>query len=131
MGLDNGIVLKLRKKEGELYIPSYTKIDTYSEEDNELEVCYWRKCQGIRAGVLEILGGEDPEDSTYDLTPKTIAQIRDMLYEVLCNPNDWWSTIWDFDEVISHIAQEIVNLTWLIDIMQTEPHASAYFYDSY
>lgn len=131
MGLDNGIILRLRKKDKDLYFPPYTNITTFNDESSEFEVCYWRKCQGIRAGILEILGGENPEVCEYDLTPKTITKIRDMLYEVLCNPDDWWSSIWEFDEMISHTAREIVNLTWLLQIMEDEPHATAYFYDSY
>ena len=129
MGLDNGIVLKYR---GDVNPPSYVRIEKYDEfESNvEWEVCYWRKCHGIRDDIIGLLGGES-DDSVYDLSIKDVENIMDLMYETLKSPEDWRSPIWSFDEMIRHLAQEIVNLSWLLEFMQENPHATAYFYDSY
>lgn len=128
MGLDNGIVLRFKT---DPYLPSYVKLEKFDE--GEYEVCYWRKCQGIRHEILCALGKNDNDDDEpeYDLTPNSLKKIRDIIYDQLSNPDDWYSSIWDMDEMVCHLGQDIVNLSWLIKFMKDEPHATAYFYDSY
>lgn len=131
MGLDNGIILKQQKKTDP---PSYVQIELYkdSEDDVEYEVCYWRKCPGLRANILSVIPptGEDFA-SEYELNIATLKKIRDVIYEQLKHPTDWWSPIWSFDEMINHFGRDIVNITWLIDHLRKHPKSIAYFYDSY
>lgn len=130
MGLDNGIILRHK---GEVYAPSYVKIEKFEEENGDInwEVCYWRKCQGVRNEILGVIGHMVDDGGEYDLTPSMLEKIRNVMYEQLCYPESWYSQIWSFDEMIPHLAQEIVNISWLLDFMKENPHATAYFYDSY
>lgn len=129
MGLDNGIVLRYK---GDVEAPSYVSIERFYNENDEVEweICYWRKCNGLRNDIVRMLGGEN-DDGEYDLSILKIEQIQDILYNTLKYPDDWNSQIWNLSEVMHLLAQEIVNLSWLKSFLREHPHATAYFYDSY
>ena len=133
MGLDNGIILKQKEKIEDPF-PPYIKIDLFDQTDDaiEYEICYWRKCPGLRAKILSVIPpGEDDYAAEYELDTKTLEKIRDVIYEQLKNPEDWWSPIWGFEEIVHHLARDIVNITWLIDHISNNTKSVAYFYDSY
>lgn len=140
MGLDNGIVLRYRNVEKlEQLIPNYVRIDKDFDDDHEVfwDVCYWRKCWGLRAKILRVLShhaSDDEEKYEWDLTIDDLIGIRDIIIGYLVDPDKWDDedmSIWMFRDMVAQFAQEIVNLTWLIEFMRRDHKASAYFYDSY
>lgn len=138
MGLDNGIILKTKKKLNiSEDIPSYAKIEeSYMDSECtggfEYDVCYWRKCWNIRSKMKEII--DMPEmDYRRELTIPNLMAISNMLYSCLCHPEDWIfeDCFWTFDEMMPHIAQDIVNISWLIEYLKDDTHSYCYFYDSF
>lgn len=147
MGLDNGIILRHRNKEKiEKILPNYVNIgiDDYytdtnqkSKNDTLWDVCYWRKCWGLRDRILEVLknkGSDDFEQYEFELMPDNLRAIRDILIDYLTRPFLWDNenrSIWDFKNMIDHLAQDVVNISWLINVLECDHKASAFFYDSY
>ena len=148
MGLDNVIYLKLHNKldldDWEI-MPEYADIEfdeyiTNSYGDGYYyTVCYWRKCWGLRADILSILNidpnsmsDDEEDDGRYDIdTDEQIIQIRDVLISYLEHPDDWFSQIWTMKEMIPHIAQDIVNLSWLLNFRKEHKQNNIIFVDSY
>ena len=129
MGLDNGIVLQTKR---ELEIPPYVYTGhEYLNNRHTYEICYWRKCCSIRDMILRCINAEENDDGRYDLSIKDIERIRDGMYKVLCNADDFESSFWSFEDMIGNIAQCIVNLTWLLEIMRNDMFCRVCFYDSY
>ena len=143
MGLDNGIMLRHRsQKEVEDNIGVYANVirEPYVGDEGkhgyyEYEVCYWRKCWGLRDKILAILGDKfKDEDYECELTIKDLEAIREIEYGYMCDPDEWdenGSTIWDFNDMLPHFAKDIVSISWLIEFLKRHPKAYAYFYDSY
>ena len=131
MGLDNGIVMRFK---GSFEVPKYVKIEKAYETKPEMpewDICYWRKFWGLRDEIVAVIPNSNYDGGEYDVSIKTLKRIQDIIYEQLKHPEKWDSPIWDFNEVINVLAQDIVNISWLIKFLRSEPHASAYFYDSY
>lgn len=139
MGLDNGIYWKPRNnKEKDVAFPDY--VDFYYDSfENEYEVCYWRKCWGLRGHIFDIIDNAakvevDSGQYGYELIRADLVQIQQMLIDYLRYPDRWdeEKNYWDFDNVKEGLTQNIVNLGWMIDYMRLEsPMAFVYFMDSY
>lgn len=58
MGLDNGIMVK-RIDDKEIVLPRFARA-WYNETllSKEVEICYWRKCHGIRDSIVTLLRAE-------------------------------------------------------------------------
>lgn len=140
MGLDNGIILKnssIKRNE----IPDYIKLFEFQQDDT-LDICYWRKCWNIRHMILNAIKHKDKNNQGYyELTIENLLDIIDGLYHYICVPEDWAtsvdsimnvSSIWSFEEVLPSLAQDLVNLNWLVKLLQ-DPRfkGDVYFYDSY
>lgn len=129
MGLDNGIVLKMNtndaKKAGCPFLD-------YSYDDNEVDICYWRKCYGLRDLILEDLDLDD--SSTYYLTRDNINTLIDLLILLVESEESWVEnaeSIWEYDEYLPNMCQCILRLRWLKEYWKTHPDIKVYFYDSY
>ena len=134
MGLDNGIILKLKDKELPEDFP--TKLDNWDleqvTEKGELEVAYWRKCWGIRAAIIGVLH-MSPDEYRHSVEIEDIPAIRRELYKFL-HPDYWQEnaeSIWEYDEYIENMLDIVLNLKWLENYMKKHPDVTAYFYDSY
>ena len=133
MGLDNGICIKNIPKED---IPSFVK--SYTDFDNDIEICYWRKCWNIRNDIMNRFHGYDNE-YTY-LEREDIPAIIKIL-ESWLSESKWTEayedndTIWEYDEYRKNdLIQQIINLKWLYEYLKDYPPAEKedfYFYDSY
>lgn len=132
MGLDNGIVVKLAEIQNEkirdilaVFAPSY--------HPTEAEVCYWRKCWGIRKDILDIAAGNTYQGNNghFFLSIEDIDKIIALLKTY--NKKNWDSldTIWEWDEVKNTIQHQIKKLKILKKCMIKDPTVSPYFYDSY
>lgn len=140
MGLDNGIYWKPRNnKEKNVAFPDYVEINefNYDSLEDEYEICYWRKCWGLRNRILNIISnavGKDGEKCGYELIRADLVQIQQMLIDYLRYPNRWdeENNFWSFDDIKQDLMQNIINLGWMIDYMRLEsPMAFVYFMDSY
>lgn len=134
MGLDNGIILKTRRTIEEEDIPNYVQIEKLETEENEYDICYWRKCWSLRNKIVDsITFDEKNEGCIRELTVSNITDIIQILVDYLIYPNDWdeENNFWDFADYKEHIAQNIINLGWVRQYLRENSKAYCYFYDSY
>ena len=130
MGLDNGIVLR-RKDNQEFELP----LSCCNKYENSIELCYWRKCYGIRNRIIDKLhlpkdGGE------YIMDIEDIYAIIRILKHFV--DKDIWEnegeSIWDYVEDAMNLIDDIIVLSKLIDWIKGNPNKDdyvLYFYDSY
>lgn len=128
MGLDNGIRIKINKIEGKL--PWFVELEP-SFNGKEIEVCYWRKCWGIRDEILKLCHFEN--QYYYELESEDIPAIIRVLGNFM--DREYWNeradSIWTYDEYLPQNTHNILNLLWLKDYMDEHPEVECYFYDSY
>lgn len=130
MGLNNGIILKVNPDT--LSVNKLIKLDkTYGDNPN-IEVCYWRKCWGIRNAIIEKL--HFPTDcGEFKFDAEDIPAIIKILFSFY-GKEEWEEeadSIWEWDEFKDNLRQQILNLTWLYDYMLANPDVDVIFYDSY
>ena len=130
MGLDNGIVIRgVTRKQLPLLMRYHNDKDYIA---NEVEICYWRKCWGLRNAIIHTLFiTEDPEKYEYKLTIKDVDFIRALLVNYLKHPEDWDDSIWTFDEIKHSLYDYRWNLILLHFWMKRHPDKEVIFYDSY
>lgn len=128
MGLDNGIILRdVNPKE--LVVNKLINLDNL--EDTSAEICYWRKCWGIRNAIVGKLHFNDNEESKLDA--EDIPVIIKILFDFY-GQTEWEEdadSIWEWDEFKDTLRQQIFNLMWLYDYMLEHSDAEVIFYDSY
>lgn len=128
MGLDNGIILRdVNPKE--LIANKLIALDNLV--DTSVEICYWRKCWGIRNAIVKKLHFNDNEESKLDV--EDIPVIIKILFDFY-GQTEWEEdadSIWEWDEFKDTLRQQIFNLMWLYDYMLEHPNAEVIFYDSY
>jgi hypothetical protein len=131
MGLDNGIVLQGVKREN-IKVPWFVSFPFATDFEHRLDVCYWRKCWGIRERIRNLLHMDNkvyeaPVEE--DDIPALIRLLENFL------DKDYWDnnaeSIWEYDEYKSHLLQQIKNLLWLREFLKLNPCVKCYFYDSY
>lgn len=129
MGLDNGIILRdVNPKE--LVVNKLINLDNLLE-DTSIEICYWRKCWGIRNAIVEKLHFNDNEESKLDV--EDIPVIIKILFDFY-GQTEWEEdadSIWEWDEFKDTLRRQIFNLMWLYDYMLEHSDAEVIFYDSY
>ena len=139
MGLDNGIRLKSKTR---IDFPDYIQIDgqDFSDEHDGFpftyDICYWRKCRNVRSAIFDIIDRDKDDDNQYvfDVTADDCRKIAEVFIEYLKNPESWDDenlSIWTFDEYKNHIADDIINLSWLSKVLCENNKCYAEFYDSY
>ena len=104
MGLDNGIVLNKPTS----VIPFYVKVDDWVLSHNSVEICYWRKCWGIRNEILCLFPEAEPNDSCLDLTPEHIRAIRKIIRSFM-NRKKWEEegmSIWTYSEIRPRLTKQ-------------------------
>lgn len=128
MGLDNGIILRdVNPKE--LIVNKLVTLDNLG--DTSVEICYWRKCWGIRNAIVKKLHFNDGEESKLDIEdiPVIIRILFDFYGQV--EWEDEADSIWEWEEFKETLSQQIMNLTWLYNYMLEHSDAEVIFYDSY
>lgn len=140
MGLTNGVILKTKTSINLKNIPAYVKIEDvtryYTEEKIFVyEICYWRNCWTTRTEILNNCPNIEKENSKSELNRENIEVIQDILANYLKNPDTWneGRSIWDFDEMVETLAQQVVNLGWLKQYMsdKSNQHWRVEFYNLY
>lgn len=130
MGLDNGIILKMNS--GDARKAGCPFLD-YDFGDNESDICYWRKCYGLRDLIFAELKLDD-SNSYYSLTRDNINTLIDLLIFLVESEESWINnadSIWEYDEYLPNMCQCILRLRWLKEYWETHPDIKVYFYDSY
>ena len=149
MGLDNGIVarninindvpryLRSRVDEHDQYNEVVTdgRIDFVKNGEKEYEFCYWRKCWGVRNGILGVLQAEMYGDKfDFKLESKDLRNIAEKVIIPFLDSDRWedeGSSIWSFDEMAEHLAWDVAMLMWLAAYIEDHPEVEVTFYDSY
>ena len=90
MGLDNGIVLNKPTS----VIPFYVKVDSWASSQDSVEICYWRKCWGIRDEILSLFPEADSNDSCLKLTPEHIRAIRKIIRSFIIQHSGKYDNGW-------------------------------------
>lgn len=134
MGLDNGIILKLKDKTLPQDFPG--ELDDYEKEHlsrtGELEVAYWRKCWGIRNEIVNMLHMKNDEGE-HIIEHDDVKPIRRILISYM-HPNYWEEnadSIWEYDEMVENLIDQLIKLKWLEYYLREHKDAECYFYDSY
>lgn len=133
MGLDNSIILK----KNSTVLPFWLKKQFKYEPSENLEICYWRKCWGIRNTILAMDFENEQEirinDGVYYLTAKDIHTIRAIL-RYFSHGRIWegeGDSIWSWKEFRRTLRRQRRALWWLEGYLRKNPEAVCYFYDSY
>lgn len=147
MGLDNGIVLKAKEDisvPSELMLTKYDVCGRFNSDDigepldiipkDELvEICYWRKCWGIRNEIVYCLGKYNlGAEYAYKIPFDTIDEVCDIINKFTKEYyyNMYARSIWDWDEMVDKLKLQITRLEWCKRLLK-EDKIELEFYDSY
>lgn len=135
MGLDNGIMLKIKDKKKFGTLPPFLRHEEWEPED-EYEVLYWRKCWNIREEVFSMLHSFHPKDG--DNCVFSVAKLEEIIYHLNdCYEPKWWNehddSIWDFNDICKNYHYHLLNAMRLVEFLKEKDPGSyeLYFYDSY
>ena len=135
MGLDNGICVK-KNALTQLINLNNTFIDS-NDNNNEIEIVYWRKCWGLRNDIMEYLTKKhnvNEDNYSFNLEAGDVKQIIEILISWY-DKKKWNSesqSIWTWEEIKGNLLNSIGNLSYLLGKMEDYPHGFiVYFYDSY
>ena len=127
MGLDVGIVLKANLENEKL--PWFVNLE--SIDDGKVEICYWRKCWGIRGELHNLL--HCPENGKVKIDREDIPAIERTIERYM--DREYWdlyeNSIWTYDGYTLRAVNNVKNLLWLGWYMDEHPDAEVYFYESY
>lgn len=129
MGLDNGVIVRgVNRKD----LPRFMRYPFEKDYQSGVEVCYWRKCWGLRNWFLrEAYPNYTADDYRFKMTTKEVSILRRIIDHYLKHPEDWDDSIWTFDEFKRSLHDQKWNLALLHVWMRKHPDAYVYFYDSY
>jgi len=133
LGLDNGIIVRSNRRAitrdmlpEELEYPFNRDYDP-----EEVEILYWRKNWGLRNVVVNTFPDDD-----YDYLIETPQQVFELIKIIISfmNKEKWeedGDSIWDYDEILPILQQNIINLAIIAAFMKNNPDVYLVFYDSY
>lgn len=132
MGLDNGVVFRTKTP---VKIPKWAGGRGFLQHDHGGEVCYWRRCYGLRADILNALNALSgcEKKSDYYLTADDVHVIRKVLVRYFLYPRRWRKSIWKWRNTWPQQLRHIFSLSWLERYMLRHPDNIEWviFYDSY
>ena len=133
MGLDNHIIVKYDKK---IKSPFWKKMETWPFcGEKVIELCYWRKCWGLRNSIINHLleeGEEEDKQGIYPLDASDVENIRRVVTYFLHRRrwNREGNSIWLWEEIRFTLIQHYFRLAWLERQMKKNG-LEAWFLDSY
>ena len=138
MGLDNAIMVKVNILNRDIKVPKcFNHEEWYGP--GKYEVCYWRKCWGIRDKIItEVFKRQRFSDEyVFEIAPDDVIKIIKIL-KYYDNKKNWDrdnSTIWWYKENKIHkqIRKQIKCLKKLYSFLRKyhKKDIVCYFYDSY
>ena len=118
-----------------IHVLNNTFIDCIAENENEYEytICYWRKCWNIRDSIMDIIDDPNADGAETEIARPQVESIRNELCEYLVRGEGAWNdSIWEFNEMIERLANDIVALGWLERFMtRNTARCEVTFVDSY
>jgi hypothetical protein len=130
MGLENGIIIRGVKRKDLPFLMRYPFDQDYN--DNEVEICYWRKYWGLRNWFLkEAFPNEFHNKSYYKLDVEKVRILKRIIIYYLQHPEDWDNRYWEYKHAKHILYNQRWNLFLLIFWMLKHPDAEVIFYDSY
>lgn len=130
MGLDNGIVYKGERRSNLGWLARRVLPFYRIDEEDELTICYWRKCWNVRDAIMSNLNSVRVGERTI-LQISDLYVIRRLILNFLLHPKDWHNSIWTYKEIRPHLMRQIVALSLLIKWMKHDASCFVYFYDSF
>lgn len=137
MGLDNGFYVKSKKRKiTRDMLPDIINYPFEEDYDGNVEIVYFRKCWGIRNGVLDILDKRFASVDEYLFEIDKPEQVLDIigLLSYFLDPNRWedeGDSIWSFEEIRAQLIVSIINLAAIEIFMKENSDVYLEFYDSY
>ena len=140
MGLDNGVVIRSSKRPVTRDILPSELVYPFDREyiAGEVEIVYWRKNWNLRNAVLDSNAVFPTEASAYEFSIDTPAQVFELIKIIVSfmnketwEDNEYGSTIWDYDEILPILQQNVMNLAIIASFMINNPDIYLIFYDSY
>lgn len=135
MGLDNGVRIKsnVRKITKEM-LPKELSYVWEDGNADDLEIVYWRKNWGLRNEVVRTFSHN--KDNEYEYCLDTVNDVFKLIRIIVSfmNKEKWDSegrSIWEYEEVISMLQNDIINLCIVAAFMKNNPDIYLIFYDSY
>lgn len=111
-------------------------------QENEIEICYWRKCWDFRNEIIdsglgidcsEVYNDENPKDWIF-LTIPQVEEFRNILAkytDIKYVEENNWDSAWDDEELVDIMKNELKRLDEFLVLMKQQPGLKVYFYDSY
>lgn len=140
MGLDNGVVIRSSKRPVTRDILPSELVYPFDREyiAGEVEIVYWRKNWNLRNAVLDSNAVFPTEASAYEFSIDTPTQVFELIKIIVSfmnketwEDNEYGSTIWDYDEILPILQQNVMNLAIIASFMINNPDIYLIFYDSY
>jgi hypothetical protein len=136
MGLDNGIEVRRTHETNKIEELKVFNKDYDKELKYDFEICYWRKCWGLRNDILFLIRKRWSPEEEYEfaLTKNDVDNIIKLLESY--NEDTWEDSIWEWTSeedgwsYSEHIKQDIESLKLLRQLMDRY-ELEVYFYDSY
>lgn len=136
MGLDNGIEVRRTPEANKIAELKVFNKDYDKELEYDFEICYWRKCWGLRNDILFLIGKRwvPEEEYKFVITKSDVDNIIKLLASY--NEDTWEDSIWEWTSeedgwsYSEHIKQDIESLKLLRQLMD-KYELEVYFYDSY
>ena len=122
MGLDNGIVMLIKKNKKLDFLGTPSTYDKDNKHYSRYDVCYWRKCWGIRNAIISIL---DPKGFNSNLgkynidledIPAMIRALQKFLNSKYYERNA--NSIWEYDRYIDTLITNIFVLMKVEDYLK-------------
>lgn len=138
MGLENGIILSCPDKYNTEFLNAILDIEPC---DKSKEVCYWRKCRGLRDDILTYLKFVYPDRKDYCtlyLSSIDIFNIRQIIMSWQ-DKKKWnleGNSIWSYKDIKKKLRADVERLTFILGMLETidkeeKNKFKIYFYDSY
>lgn len=135
MGLDSGILICSNRRAITREMLPEELIYAFDRDYDEgfPEINYHRKDWGLRNAIIDYFGGEN-HIGGYEI--ETSSQVFDIIrITVSFMDKEKWEnegeSIWDYDEVLPRLQQDIINLAIMAAFMKNNPDVYLVFYDSY
>lgn len=141
MGLDNGIIIKIKDSQKFGAIPKWIKRTEWEKSNSHIEINYWRKCWNVRKEIFDYINRnncpavDEHQEYEFELDIDDTLSILKQIKENCYSAEKWDNSesFWEWNEVKRnykwHLRQAIKITKWLkkkpIDSYQI------IFYDSY
>lgn len=138
IGLDNSVIVHSnRRKITREMLPEgmvYPWDEKFDSQEGGVEILYWRKNWGLRDIVVNTFSNCEGVDYEYLIeTPQQVFELIKIIVPFM-SKEKWeedGDSIWDYDEILPILQQNIINLALIASFMKNNPDVYLLFYDSY